>query len=87
MNQEIVIGLLRHVLTALGGLLAAKGYGDRSDFDQVAGLIIGLIGAGWSIAHKVQTSRSAAAAAAPDPAPATQTDTFPVKPPVTPSHP
>ena len=53
MNQDIALGLLRHLLTAAGGLLVAKGYAQASDLDQVTGLVVALVGAIWSIVHKL----------------------------------
>jgi len=50
--NPILTGLLRHLLTTLGGAIAAKGYLDESLVGEIVGAILTLLGAGWSIAHK-----------------------------------
>jgi hypothetical protein len=67
MTPEILTALARHTLTIVAGLLAAKGYADKSDLDQVVGLLVGLIGVAWSIHHKWQVRADASPAASPPP--------------------
>jgi hypothetical protein len=55
MNQEQVLGLLRHVLTVLGGGLVAKGFIEESILLEGVGLITSIIGIVWSIADKRKT--------------------------------
>lgn len=52
MNKDIVLGLVRHVITAGGGLVIGKGYIDASAFDAAVGAIVTLIGIGWSVVDK-----------------------------------
>lgn len=54
MTQAMWLGILRHVLTALGGLLVAKGYADESTINAGIGGAITLGGAAWSIIDKRQ---------------------------------
>jgi multisubunit Na+/H+ antiporter MnhB subunit len=62
--QSILLGLLRHGLTAAGGALVTKGLVDQAGADQLVGALITLAGAAWSIYEKVKTK----AAATPPPA-------------------
>lgn len=48
MTAEQVSGLVRHLLTFLGGWLIAKGWGDASAWDAIGGGIAALIGIIWS---------------------------------------
>lgn len=52
MNQDQILGLVRHLLTALGGLLVAKGYVDDTTMVTVVGALATIIGAGWSVYTK-----------------------------------
>jgi hypothetical protein len=52
MTQEQVIGIVRHSLTFIGGLLTMQGYLDETLFQEISGAIITLAGAIWSIAAK-----------------------------------
>lgn len=47
--MEIINGLIRHALTAGGGILVAKGYLDAGQMDLIVGSLVTLIGVGWSI--------------------------------------
>lgn len=50
--MEIWLGLIRHLLTAGGGMLAAKGYGDSSTWEAIAGGVVTVVGALWSVWDK-----------------------------------
>jgi hypothetical protein len=50
----IIIGLLRHVLTALGGVLVSKGVFSADIFEQIIGALMTIVGGVWSAAQKVQ---------------------------------
>jgi len=52
MNKEQVLGLLRHSLTFLGGILVAKGLVDESTFVELSGALITLVGGLWSVLVK-----------------------------------
>lgn len=49
---EVIKGLIRHVLTAGGGVLVTNGYVGQSDLEAGVGAVIVLVGIVWSIAHK-----------------------------------
>jgi hypothetical protein len=50
--KEKVFGLLRHILSAAGALLVAKGYIDDSLVQEAIGGIMALVAVGWSIGSK-----------------------------------
>ena len=52
MNKEQVIGIVRHSLTFIGGLLIMKGIVDESTSNEVIGGIITLVVTIWSIVEK-----------------------------------
>jgi len=51
-KKEQVIGILRHTLTFVGGILVLKGYTNDADFTILSGLISTAIGSIWSIVEK-----------------------------------
>lgn len=61
MEKEILIGLLRHLLTAGGGLLVSKGWiaadGAKDLVEDLVGAAMILAGAVWSVWHKRQQAR------------------------------
>ena len=52
MKKEQVLGVLRHSLTFLGGILVAKGLVDDALVAELSGAVITLIGGLWSILVK-----------------------------------
>jgi hypothetical protein len=52
MNKEQVLGIARHILTFVGGVLLAKGYADESVIEELTGGLITILGASWSIVVK-----------------------------------
>jgi multisubunit Na+/H+ antiporter MnhB subunit len=56
--KEIILGLIRHGLTAGGGALVTKGLVDQAGADQLVGAIIALAGAAWSIYEKVRAKKA-----------------------------
>lgn len=52
MNKEQFLGILRHTLTVLGGVLLTKGWIDDSVLTEGVGIIISLVGFIWSITSK-----------------------------------
>ena len=52
MNNEILLGLVRHILTAVGGVLIAKGTVDQSTVETVVGGVAAIVGALWSVFSK-----------------------------------
>lgn len=52
MTQEQVFGVIRHALTAVGGVLLAKGVIDETTWAELTGTAMTLIGVIWSIVDK-----------------------------------
>ena len=52
MNKEKVLGILRHTLTFIGGILVAKGIVDETVISEVVGALITVIGGVWSVLIK-----------------------------------
>lgn len=51
-EMEIILGLLRHALTAGGGILVAKGYLESATVETIVGAIVTMAGALWSVYDK-----------------------------------
>jgi len=56
MKKEIVLGIVRHTLTFVGGILIAKGLIDESTMQEIGGAIATLVGGIWSIISKQKTN-------------------------------
>lgn len=54
MNKDQVIGIVRHALTFLGGIIVTKGLIEESTLMEIVGSISTLIGAVWSIIEKTK---------------------------------
>lgn len=54
MNKSIIMGLLRHALTTVGGAIAANGmFGlDTDTVQQIVGILMAIAGVAWSIYNK-----------------------------------
>jgi hypothetical protein len=52
MNKERILGVVRHTLTFVGGILVMKGIVDESVATEIVGGIMTLTGAIWSIFDK-----------------------------------
>jgi len=52
MNKEQVMGIIRHTLTFVGGILLAKGVATEAGISEISGALITLIGAIWSVVSK-----------------------------------
>ena len=52
MNQEVILGIIRHVLTGAGSVLVAKGYTDAAGLESAVGAVLTLAGLIWSAMHK-----------------------------------
>jgi len=50
--KDQILGLIRHALTFVGGLIVAKGLVDDVLFQEIAGGVMTLVGAIWSVASK-----------------------------------
>jgi hypothetical protein len=54
MKKEQILGILRHSLTFLGGLLVMKGIVDETTATEIIGGIITLVGSVWSVVEKTK---------------------------------
>jgi len=54
MSKEQVIGIIRHVLTFVGGIFVLKGYLDESLVGEIVGGAATLVGTIWSVIAKKQ---------------------------------
>jgi hypothetical protein len=52
MTKDIMMGLIRHILTFLGGTIIAKGVADEATMTELIGGVMTVIGAVWSISSK-----------------------------------
>lgn len=52
LTKEQVLGILRHVLTFVGGIVVAKGYIDNAAVTEIIGGAMTLAGAVWSVIDK-----------------------------------
>lgn len=48
MNMETILGVVRHILTFGGGLLASKGYLEAGQVELTVGALVTIIGVAWS---------------------------------------
>jgi hypothetical protein len=53
MRPEMVMGLLRHILTFAGGALVSMGYLTEANVEAIIGAVMTLAGVGWSLVNKV----------------------------------
>jgi hypothetical protein len=52
MSNDIWLGVLRHLLTVLGGIFVTRGYVDADAVNAAVGAATTLAGVGWSIMDK-----------------------------------
>ncbi len=52
MNKEKILGIVRHVLTFVGGVVVAKGLATEAMSMEIIGATMTLIGGIWSIISK-----------------------------------
>jgi hypothetical protein len=52
LTKDQILGITRHALTFVGGLLLMKGLVDEALFTEISGGIMTLVGAVWSIINK-----------------------------------
>jgi hypothetical protein len=62
MNQDDVLGVVRHVLTTLGGALVADGVLSSSQLQDGVGAVVVIAGIAWSLINKYQHRQALAAA-------------------------
>jgi hypothetical protein len=56
MGKEQLLGILRHVLTFLGGVFVVQGWLDEGLIQETVGAIATLIGTVWSVLEKKKTT-------------------------------
>jgi hypothetical protein len=54
MNQQQVLGIVRHALTFAGGFLLAKGMVEPEQVAEAVAALVTLIGLGWSVIGKAK---------------------------------
>jgi hypothetical protein len=54
MTKEQILGIVRHILTAMGGMAVILGYYDESTVTQITGGLMTAAGFVWSIANKTK---------------------------------
>lgn len=52
MDKAIVLGVVRHLLTSVGGAIASKGYVSGDEIDLLVGAIVTISGVAWSAYEK-----------------------------------
>lgn len=52
MKKEQILGIVRHFLTFVGGIVIVKGYMDDTVVTEVTGAVMTLVGAVWSVFDK-----------------------------------
>ena len=58
MNNETIMGIIRHVLTTAGGALVANGTLEADQLNAGAGAITVIIGLAWSIIAKRKAAKA-----------------------------
>ena len=56
MTKEQVLGIIRHGLTFIGGILIVKGIADEGMVTEVIGAVITAVGAIWSVIKNKPTT-------------------------------
>ncbi len=56
MSKEKVFGVIRHVLTFVGGGLVLLGYSDDAMIQELIGGVMALVGTVWSILDKKEVT-------------------------------
>jgi hypothetical protein len=52
MKKEQILGVIRHALTFVGGLVVMKGLADAQEIETISGAIVTVFGGIWSILAK-----------------------------------
>lgn len=52
MNKEVILGLVRHILTFGGGFIVAQGLVDQSMLSDGIGAVMTILGIAWSAYDK-----------------------------------
>jgi uncharacterized membrane protein YphA (DoxX/SURF4 family) len=59
MNKEQILGIIRHALTFVGGILIVNGYATEQVTQETIGAIITAVGAVWSFIKNKSTTKAA----------------------------
>jgi hypothetical protein len=54
MNKEQILGLLRHLLTGVGGAVVMLGYFDEATVTEIIGGLMSAVGFVWSFIDKIK---------------------------------
>ena len=52
LTREQVLGIVRHTLTFVGGIVVMKGLADEGTVNEIIGGVLTLVGAVWSVIAK-----------------------------------
>jgi hypothetical protein len=52
MKQEQIMGIIRHALSAIGGLASYKGWLNAEESEQLIGILLLVVATLWSVAAK-----------------------------------
>jgi hypothetical protein len=52
MKKEQILGIIRHSLTFIGGILLMKGLIDEATWTEISGSALTLVGTVWSVVDK-----------------------------------
>jgi hypothetical protein len=52
LTKEQVLGIVRHTMTFVGGILIAKGLIDEEVVTEITGAVLTLVGGIWSVVEK-----------------------------------
>jgi hypothetical protein len=58
MNPNLA-SLIRHILTAAGGFLVAKGLASADQLAELVGAVVSIAGVGWSVYNNKKTAKAA----------------------------
>lgn len=61
---EMVLSFIRHVLTAIGGVLIARGTVSADLFESILGAIMAIFSALWGVMQKIQSANTTKASVA-----------------------
>lgn len=57
MSKEQILGVARHILTAVGGVFVSKGSIGDSELEILVGSVLGIAGVVWSLVAKRRANR------------------------------
>lgn len=58
MNQDQISGIVRHLLTTVGGISVMKGWMDEEAVFELTGLLMSIFGFVWSFAAKRKADKT-----------------------------